>query len=407
MPDAAPRDPIAVIRERLRSLAALHASGTLDDASYEAARREAERALGDAVLASPSSAAESTPVAAASTRPSMRLIVTMTIAVVAIAIGGYALKGSPSLAGLGVPPASVASPPAAATGPAANEREIGLQQIAGMVDKLAERLKTQPDDAEGWTMLARSYTVLMRYRDALPAYRRAVELQPRNAALIADWSDATAAANGGKANAESTALLERALAIDPSQPKALALAGTIAFDRGDYATAVAQWQKIADALPPEGEFHQQVVANIDEARRRGGLPVSPKVAAVAQPAAPPAATAASGREALTGIVTLAPAVAARAAPTDTVFVLARPEGGRMPLAVFRATVKDLPLRFRLDDSMAMTPTMKISDLKQVVVAARVSKSGNAISQSGDLAGESQPVAPGTSDLAITIATVVP
>jgi cytochrome c-type biogenesis protein CcmH len=79
----------------------------------------------------------------------------------------------------------------------------------------------------------------------------------------------------------------------------------------------------------------------------------------------------------------------------------------MPLAVFRATVKDLPLHFRLDDSMAMTQTMKISDMKQVIVAARVSKSGNAISQPGDFSGESRPVAPGTSDLAITIAREVP
>lgn len=422
MPDAVPIDPIAVIRERLKALAAMHASGTLDDASYEAARREAERALADTVLGGASLPMDTAPTSAApdrTARPSRRLIVAMAVTVVAIAIGGYAFKGSPSLAGLGTPP-----PPAAAAiagpgtgGAAANEREIGLQQIAAMVDKLAERLKAQPDDAEGWTMLARSYTVLMRYRDALPAYQRAVELQPKNAALLADYSDTTAAANGGKANAESTALLDRALAIDPAQPKALALSGTLAFDRGDFPAAIAQWQKIADALPPDSEFHQQVVANIDEARRRGGLPASPKVAsnsaasnapmAAAATPAPGTSPAADGKEALTGVVTLAPAVAARAAPTDTVFVLARAEGARMPLAVFRATVKDLPLHFRLDDSMAMTPTMKISDTKQVVVSARVSKSGNAISQAGDLSGESKPVAPGTGDLEIAISTVVP
>lgn len=254
-------------------------------------------------------------------------------------------------------------------------------------------------------MLARSYTVLARYRDSLPAYAQAVRLQPKNAGLLADYADAVASVNDGPANAESTALVARALAIDPVQPKALALSGTVAFDRGDFPTAIVQWQKIADTLPVGGEFRQQVMANIDEARRRGGLAAPPGGAAASDTPAIPDAS--PGRETLTGTVSLDPALAAAATPTDTVFVLARPESGRMPLAVFRATVKDLPLRFKLDDSMAMTPTMKISDMKQVVVAARISRSGNAISQPGDLAGESKPVAPGTSDLAITIGTVVP
>jgi cytochrome c-type biogenesis protein CcmH len=278
-----------------------------------------------------------------------------------------------------------------------SQREVGVAQIAEMVDKLAARLKDRPDDAEGWTMLARSYTVLARYRDALPAYRRAITLQPRDAALLADYADALGAANDGKPDAESLATIDRALAIDPTQPKALALSGTVAFDRGDYATAVTQWQKIADRLPPDSEFHQQVMANIDEARRRGGLASTPKSSD------PPIA---AGREALTGTVSLAPALAARVAPTDTVFVFARPEGARMPVAVQRATVADLPLHFRLDDSMAMSPTAKLSTTPRVIVAARVSKSGNAIPQSGDFGGEISPVAPGTNGLVIEIAKEV-
>ena len=394
---------IAAIRARLLALADAHATGTLDDAAYEAARRESERALSDAVLAGPTDGLKAV-VKPATTRPSRGLVVGVVLVVIVIALGGYAFKGSPTLAGLGTPPA----PPVAAA-PANNEREIGLAQIAEMVDKLATRLKDRPDDAEGWTMLARSYTVLTRYRDALPAYQHAVALQPKNAGLLADYADAIAAANDGRQTAESQALIERALTIDPDQPKALALAGTVAFDRGDFATAVQRWQKIADALPAGSEFHQQVMANIDEARRRGGMPPSaPSTsAAPAVASAAPSSSSSSGREALTGTVTLDSSLAAQVSPNDTVFVLARPESGRMPLAVFRATVKDLPLRFRLDDSMAMTPTMKISDMKQVIVAARVSKSGNAISQPGDLAGESAPVAPGTNDLAIVVSKVVP
>ncbi len=398
MPDPELPSEVLAIRARMLALSAAHAGGEIDDETYETARREAERALSDAVLATPPDAGASP--SQARVGPSWKLMTALVAVVLVIAIGGYAFTGSPSLAGIGKPPPAASD---VASDGASGDREIGLQQIAAMVDTLATRLKDRPDDREGWTMLARSYTVLRRYPEAVPAYRHAIDLQPKDAALLADFADVLAAANDGRPSAESLALLDRSLAIDPEQPKALALAGTAAFDRGDFAAAAAQWQKIADALPPGSEFHRQVMANIYAARRRGGLPPATPSASGKPPAA--VATAAAGREALTGTVTLDPALASRASPADTVFVLARPESGRMPLAVFRATVKDLPLTFRLDDSMAMTPTMKLSDMKKVIVAARVSKSGNAITQPGDLSGESGPVAPGTGGLAIVIGSV--
>lgn len=406
-------DTVATLRARLLSLADAHARGELDALAYEAARRDAERALSDAVVAAPSAAGPlSASSSARSSRPSGRLVATLVAVVLAVAAVGYAFTGSPMLAGLGTPPPP--APPVVADG----DREAGLRQIAQMVDALAERLKSRPDDAEGWTMLGRSYAVLARYTEALPAYEHASALQPTDATLLADYADAVAAANEGRQNARSLALIDRALLADPNQPKALALAGTVAFDRGDYATAVTHWQKIADALPPDSDFHRQVVANIDEARRRGGLAAAaPKSGDAARPAVAAVAAAAQGKsaapapapspEALTGIVTLSPALAAQVAPDDTVFVLARPVGARMPLAVFRATVKDLPIAFTLDDSMAMTPTMKISGTQQVVVAARVSKSGNAITQPGDLTGESAPLKPGTRGIALEIGTTAP
>ena len=403
-PQPLPAD-VAAIRERLVALERARADGSLDEDAYAAARRDAERALGDAVMAS--SATPDASMKLETSRPSARLVVSLVVLVVVIAVGGYAFTGSPSLAGLGATPPPVATEAAAQTA-ASKDREEGLRQIAAMVDTLATRLKDRPDDAEGWTMLARSYTVLSRFQDAVPAYRKAVALRPNDAALLADFSDALAATNGGKANAESTALLDRALAADPRQPKALALAGTVAFDAGDFAGAVRHWQKIADALPPDSDFHRQVVANIDEAKRRGGLAAPSPAAQVADraPAATGRPTATPPAEAVTGTVTLAASVAARAAPDDTVFVLARPQDARMPLAVFRATVRDLPLRFQLDDSMAMTPAARLSGRRQVIVAARVSRSGNPIPQPGDLAGESAAIAPGTRDLSIVIDDVV-
>jgi cytochrome c-type biogenesis protein CcmH len=249
-------------------------------------------------------------------------------------------------------------------------------------------------------MLARSYSVLGRFDDALPAYKHADALQPNNATLLADYADAVAAIRGSVDNPESTALVERALAADPAQPKALALAGTIAFDRGDFKGAVERWQKMADSLPADSAMLKQVQASIAEARQRAGMPV-------ASPAAPQVATKAAAGSSISGTVTLAPALAVQAGRDDTVFVFARAVGGgRMPLAVQRAKVSDLPLAFKLDDSMAMTPTATLSSARQVIVGARISKSGNAIPQAGDLSGEAAPVAPGASGIAIRIDSVL-
>jgi cytochrome c-type biogenesis protein CcmH len=359
-------------------------------------------------------------------RPSIALVAGIVAVVVAVAVAGYATTGSPALAGLGSQPAAAGAAPAAGGQPGADAaaieaRQRSLEQIASMVDTLAQRMKDRPDDAEGWTMLARSYTLLGRFAEALPAYRRASELQPRNAGLLADHADASAASQGTLANPETVQLLERALAIDPQQPKALALAGTLAYERGDFAAAVAHWQKIADALPPGSEMAQQMQAGIAEARQRaaGAAASAPAAtgphttpAASAPATAPARATAAApapgaASAAISGTVTLAPALAGNAAPNDTVFVFARAsEGARMPLAIVRARVADLPLAFTLDDSSAMSPAARLSGATRVVVAARISRSGNATPQPGDFIGESAPVTPGTRDLSIRIDQVV-
>jgi cytochrome c-type biogenesis protein CcmH len=335
--------------------------------------------------------------------PSLRLIGGLAVAVLMLAVLGYWQTGSPSLArtGLGGSGVQAAAAPAAPGASGAS----AMEQIAAMVDQLAERMKSHPDDAEGWTMLARSYTVLGRFGDALPAYRRALELVPNNATLLADYADAVAATKGSANNAESESLVERALRLDPNHIKALALAGTAAYDRGDFAGAIARWQKIVDQMPAESELAQKVQASIAEARDHIG-----GATALAQAQTPSArATGAStpaGAGKVSGTVTLAPALRAQVAPDDTVFVFARPSGGRMPLAVRRAKVSDLPLTFTLDDSMAMAPGMTISSAKQLTVSARISKSGNALPQPGDLAGESAAVAPGASGIAVEIGSVL-
>jgi len=324
--------------------------------------------------------------------------------VFALAGVGYWQTGSPSLIRDAAPVAGAPATESTAAGAAGGQP--ALQQIEAMVGKLAEWMKANPDDAEGWMMLARSYAVLGRFAEAIPAYAHAAELQPDNASLLADYADAVAAPEQTANNPRSLALIERALTADPNHFKALALAGSAAFDRGEYTVAIAYWQKIADQLPPGSELAPRVQSMIADAREKLGAAGAATPLAAATP--PASATKATTGTSVTGTVTLDPALAAQAAPGDSVFVFARAAAGsRMPLAVQRAQVKDLPLAFRLDDSMAMAPGMTLSSATQLTVGARISKSGTAIAQPGDLAGETTGIKPGASDVAIRIGTVVP
>ena len=377
--------------------------------------------------------------AAAAERASPRLLLGLLVFVVLFGMAGYAWLGNP--AGLAVGPG----------GPAVVQAESGPQMpspadFAVMTERLAERLKATPDDAEGWTMLGRSYSLLERYPQALQAFRRVLALQPQAAQAHADVADALAMVNDRKLDGEPAQLISRALALDPDNAKALGLAGTLAFERGDAATAARHWQRALQATAPGSDMASRLRLAVDEARKSAGLPAlaalavlpavpavpavpaSPVVAAVAavaaapgpvgsQGATKPATTPANGASdparmgpavSVQVRITLAPALAARAAPTDTVFIFARsPQAGRAPLAIQRRQVKDLPLDITLDDSMAMSPALRLSTASQVVIGARISKSGNAMPQPGDLQGLSPVVAVGTQGLLLLINDVLP
>jgi cytochrome c-type biogenesis protein CcmH len=313
-----------------------------------------------------------------------RLLALIALAVLALAAAGYAWRGEPQLA---LNPPEKAPPP------------MDEAQIVQMVENLAQRLKQQPDDPKGWAMLGRSYLVMGRADEALAAYREAMKRTPDDPALLTDAAGAMAMAAGQRMTPEAMALVERALKLDPGNLKALSLAGSAAFDREDWAGAVKHWERIVALAPKDADFIPQVQAGIDEARERGKLGGK----AAAAPAQPAAAAGAS----VQGRVSLAPALRAQAAPEDTVFVFARAaEGPRVPLAVVRRQVKDLPFDFTLDDSTAMSPQMRISGFPQVVVGARISKRNDATAQPGDLTATAAPVALGTRGLALEISEVV-
>lgn len=372
---------LAVYRDQQAELDADRRAGALSEAQYEAARRELERRLLEDI-------GEPTPAPQPAARASRVPAAVVALAAPLFAVSLYFVIGE-----------FKALDPGRAAPLAGNTHEVTPDQIRVMVERLALRLAQNPDDAEGWAMLARSYNVLGRYQDASMAYGRAVERIPGNASLLADYADALAMARGRRLQGEPEALIQRALVADPKHIKSLALAGSAAFEKRDYAGALSYWERITQLVPPDSDVARSIGNSIKEAR---GLAAAP--AASAALAAQPPAGAAPG---VSGIVRLAPDLAAKVAPNDTVFIFARAaDGPRMPLAVLRKKASELPIQFTLDDSLAMAPQSRLSGVPQIVVGARVSKSASATPQQGDLEGLTQPVSNVERDVKIVIDKVI-
>lgn len=403
---------IESVKQQLAQLKELHASGVLPEAEFVEGKATLERRILDLVLAgTQATAAPAAPVpptppasntrraeeAPAAAKPSGLLLTGLAVAIVAIAAGGYLWKGMPT------PVGGEAGTEVSADGKPA-PHATDAEKIAAMAEKLAQRLKDKPDDVEGWSMLARSYSVLGKHAEALKAYEKASSLRKDDPTLLADYADSLAVNSNNSLEGEPMKLVEQALKLDPKNLKALYLAGTYAFNKKDYRNAVKIWEKLAEVGPPGNVFVREVEPAIAEARNLAGMP------AVAKPldSAPKTeAKTGAGAATVSGTVTLSPALAKQAQPQDTVFVFARAaDGGRMPLAILRKQVKDLPLAFTLDDSMAMSPASALSTQSKVIVAVRISKSGNAMPQAGDLSGQSAPVSVGATGVQIEIKDVV-
>lgn len=399
---------LSALRQQLVQLKALHDSGALSAAQFDESRTRLEKRIVELVMggaAEPAAGAASASQASdsESVRPSPKLLALLTTVVLVVAGAGYAWTGMHAQGG---PDAGEAATSAEA-GAGGNPQ---VEQIAAMVDKLAARMKEQPDDAEGWAMLGRSYTVLGRHAEALTAYEKAVHLRGDDAQLLADYADSLAVKNDRQLAGEPIKIIEKALKLDPRNIKALALAGTYAFTKQDYATAVRHWERVVQFAPAESGYVQQIQAALAEARQLAGLPPGPaQSAAAAAPSAtaPAAPSALAAGQSVSGTVVLAPALARLARADDTVFIFARAaNGGRMPLAILRKQVRDLPVQFTLDDSLSMSPAAKLSGVSSVVVSARISKSGEALPQPGDLAGQAAPVALGATGVRVEISEQV-
>ncbi len=283
---------------------------------------------------------------------------------------------------------------------------FGVLRSEAALQELEAKLAKNPNNPNGWLMLARSYSELQRYADAVRAYQELVKLVPNESQVWTNYADALAMTNNQSLLGEPTKLLDKALQLDPENSTALALAGSADMERGDYVAAITHWQKLVTLLPPDFPQLQMIRDGIAQARdflakQPGGREKLAKL-----PAAPQVAKA-DPAKAITGRVSLSDAMKGKASPNDFVFILARAaEGPRMPLAVIRKQVKDLPIDFTLDDGMAMQPQMKLSGFDKVVVLARISKSGMPMAQPGDIEGTAGIVKPGAKGINITIDTLV-
>lgn len=384
---------VAVYRDQLQEAERDLAADVISPERFEQLKGEIERR----VLEDTSAAETGRAVRAA---PARRTALALLILLPLASVSTYLMLGQPDALQVAKMPDTAANP--------AGAHEVSNDQILRMVSSLAEKLKADPGNAEGWQMLARTYLALERYDDATAAFAKAAALLPGSADVLADLADAKGMAQGRSLAGEPAALVQRALKIDPRHPKALALAGSVAFEARDYAGAKRYWEQLLAVLPPDNEMVQSVKGGIAEATQLAGGAVAPAPGALPATAQAGPAAASSGTARITGEVTLAPELAAKVAPTDTLFIYARAaQGPKMPLAIVRQAAGGFPIRFTLDDSQAMSPASRLSGFPKVEVVARVSRSGTAAAQAGDLIGQVGPVDNSAQGLKVKIDRVQP
>jgi cytochrome c-type biogenesis protein CcmH len=374
----------AIYRDQFAELERDLAEGILSQADYAQAKAELQRRLlEDSQVGSEAQAAAAT--------PSRVIPVVLGLVLPLGAILLYLVLGNPA-----------ALNPAAATSP--HGQQLSQQDIESMVAGFAAKLEKEPENYQGWAMLARSYKSMGRFPEAVRAYERTGPMLETSADLLVDYADTMAAANGFDKKVMAT--IERALKLDAKQPQALWLRGTAAFEAKQYARAVADWEALLKLFPADSEEANVIGGNIAEARQLGGLKAAPQAAAkVGAGGTAPAGQGqvAAANATIQGRVELSAALAGKLPADAVLMVVARPtDGSRMPVAVVRASAANLPYLFTLDDSLAMSPDRKLSQFAELQVEARVSKSGQATPQAGDLHGPVETVKLGAQNVRLKI-----
>jgi cytochrome c-type biogenesis protein CcmH len=273
------------------------------------------------------------------------------------------------------------------------EQPMTQESLEKMITEFAAKMEKEPDNLKGWAMLARSYRILGRNAEAANAYARAGSFVDSDPQLLADYADVLAANANGNFAGKPQQLINKALTLDPNNLLALWLSGTAAFNAQNYKAAVQSWEKLAKQLPPETDEARAIAASIAEARNKGGL--SPSAAPVIS------------NQGVSGQVGIASALQSKIKAGDVLMVIARKPGERMPVAVLKTAVTAFPISFVLNDSLAMSPNALISQLPEVSVEVRISKTGMAMPESGDLISAPQTIKVGTTNARLLIDQIRP
>jgi len=378
-------------RRRRKALEAAHADGILTDAEYAAKCA----ALAQAAPAS----------APARTRTGFAVALAVALLLPAAAILLYWQLGAPRA----LDPANLV----ARLGDGAD--------IEAAIAQLAEKMKQDPDNAEGWALLGRAYKSTRRFADARDALKRAHDLLPDDADLMVEYAETLVLSSSDhRIQGEALDLIEKAIQTNPQNQKGLWLAGIADSQAGKYAEAVKKWNTLLPLLPPGSNVADSVREQIAQAEAlRDGKPLpapsaqppaeTSKAAAAAEAGANEAQAAATSGPRILVTVALDPRLKDKVAPGDTLFVFAKAASGPpMPLAIAKLTAAQLPASVTLTDAMSMLPNMNLSAFAQIVIGARISKSGQAIAQSGDLQALSAPLPNSRSEpVELTIDQAVP
>jgi cytochrome c-type biogenesis protein CcmH len=419
---------LQVLRDQLAELEADLASGTLSQIQFDEAKQDILRRLIDdfpeEIKNAPRPKKASSRTQATQHSSSRFLAVGLCIAIPLFSFVMYLSLGNP----LAMMQEDVVTGP---DGVAQNENEtqkraVTPEKVQAMIQDLKERAEKAPNDGRAWMMLARAYSFVGKFPEAVEVYKHALPLNPEDADLLADYADSLAIVQNRTLGPEPMKLIREALKIDPENMKALALAATEAFFRKDYANAIALWRKaIPSAAKRDSGLVAQLISDIREANQLGGgklisdqelAALNPSSSAMNGPIGTQAVESGRAVESqqgnpnvkISGRIFLSKALMAQTHPDDLVYVFAKAESGPpMPLAVLRMKVSDLPAEFTLDESMAMMPQLKLSNFAKVIVGARISRSGNAIPSSGDLQGQVHNISPGSIGLNIEINERIP
>lgn len=268
-----------------------------------------------------------------------------------------------------------------------NQPPMNQEAVEKMVADFAVKMEKDPGNLKGWAMLARSYRILGRSEDAANAYSRAGSFVDSDPELLAEYADTLATNANGNFAGKPLQLIQKSLKLDPNNPLALWLLGTASFTSGNYKAAVQTWETLAKLLPPGSDEARAIQESIAEARSKGGLSNTTSIAS---------------NKGVSGKIDLAADLKSKVKPSDTVMVIARQPGERMPVAVLKMPVAEFPMSFILGDAAAMNPSMPISKFSEVSIEVRISKTGMAKPEPGDLVSTPKTVKVGANQIQVLV-----